>query len=99
MTENLKRCPFCGSEAEYTSIDQEFVRCSKGLQCPTEAAVFAVEDWQSRPLEEELRKAQAKMYALLKMISDPTTFMGAQTNETLRTVIENILTKARGEDK
>lgn len=61
MTEQLKRCPFCGSKAEYTSIDQEFVRCSKGLQCPTEAAVFAVEDWQSRPLEDELRKALAEI--------------------------------------
>lgn len=54
MTRKLKRCPFCGSAAEYTSIDKEFVRCSKGLQCPSEAAVFAVEDWQTRALEDAL---------------------------------------------
>lgn len=64
MTENLKRCPFCGSPAEYTSIDKEFVRCSKGLQCPTEAAVFCVEDWQYRPLEDKLCKALTEIVEL-----------------------------------
>jgi hypothetical protein len=49
MNNNLKSCPFCGSPAEFTSIDKEFVRCSKGLQCPTEAMSFAFEDWQCRP--------------------------------------------------
>ena len=34
-----------------------------------------------------------KMYALLKMIADPTTFMGAQTCEELRTAINAILDK------
>ena len=38
----LKNCPFCGSPAEFTSESKEFVRCSKGLQCPTEGAVFAL---------------------------------------------------------
>lgn len=42
--------------------------------------------------------AAPAMYALLKMISDPATFMGAQTNQSLRAAIENILTKARGEE-
>ena len=37
------------------------------------------------------------MYALLKMIADPTTFMGAQTNKALLTAIEAVLKKARGE--
>ena len=58
---DLKPCPFCGSPAEYTSIDQEFVRCSKGLQCPTESLSFAVEDWNSRPLEDALRNALGKI--------------------------------------
>ena len=47
----IKKCPFCGSPAEFTSESKEFVRCSKGLQCPTEGAVFSIEDWNSRPLE------------------------------------------------
>ena len=37
------------------------------------------------------------MYALLKMIADPTTFMGAKTCEELRTAIETVLKKAQGE--
>lgn len=41
--------------------------------------------------------AAPEMYALLKMIADPTTFMGAQTCEELRTAIETVLKKARGE--
>jgi hypothetical protein len=60
----LKPCPFCGSPAEYTSIDQEFVRCSKGLICPTEAAVFSVEDWNTRPAEDALQKALTEILEL-----------------------------------
>ena len=41
--------------------------------------------------------AAPEMYALLKMIADPTTFMGAQTCEELRTAIKTVLKKARGE--
>ena len=41
--------------------------------------------------------AAPEMYALLKMIADPTTFMGAKTDEVLRTAIESVLKKARGE--
>ena len=41
--------------------------------------------------------AAPEMYALLKMIADPTTFMGAKTDEVLRTAIEAVLKKARGE--
>ena len=41
--------------------------------------------------------AAPEMYALLKMIADPTTFMGAQTCEELRAAINAVLEKARGE--
>lgn len=64
MTEQLKRCPFCGSKAEYTSIDKEFVHCTKELMCPTENLSFCVEDWQTRPVEDELRKALAEIVEL-----------------------------------
>jgi hypothetical protein len=60
----LRRCPFCGSPAEYTSIDQEFVRCSRGWQCPTESLSFAVENWNSRPLEDAQRKALTEILEL-----------------------------------
>lgn len=53
----LKPCPFCGSPAEFTSESKDFVRCSKGLHCPTEALSFLVAEWNNRPLEDHYRKA------------------------------------------
>lgn len=47
--------------------------------------------------ESNLYAAASEMYTLLKMIADPTTFMGTQTCEELRTAIEAVLKKARGE--
>lgn len=38
--------------------------CSKGLKCPSEAQVYAVEDWNSRPLEDAQRKALAEILEL-----------------------------------
>ena len=64
MNDPLKRCPFCGSPAEYTSIDQEFVRCSAGLKCPSEAQVYTVEDWNTRPVEDALQKALTEIMEL-----------------------------------
>ena len=64
MIEELKRCPFCGSPAEYTSIDQEFVRCSQGLKCPGEGQVYTVEDWNNRPLEDAQQKALTEILEL-----------------------------------
>ena len=61
----LKRCPFCGSPAEFTSKSKEFVRCSKGLQCPTEALPFSVEDWNSRPPEGSHATQICKLYDTL----------------------------------
>lgn len=60
----IEKCPFCGSPAEFTSESKEFVRCSKGLQCPTEGAVFALEDWNIRPVEDALRAALAEIVEL-----------------------------------
>ena len=64
MNKELKPCPFCGSPAEYTSIDQEFVCCSQGLKCPSEAQVYTVEDWQTRPVEDALCKALTEIVEL-----------------------------------
>ena len=61
----LKHCPFCGNPAEFTSESKEFVRCSKGLQCPTENASFGVEDWNYRPLEDYHYTAISALYDVL----------------------------------
>ena len=46
-----------------------------------------------------LIKAAPVMYDLLKMIADPTTFMGSKTDGALRDAIETVLKKARGENE
>lgn len=61
----IKPCPFCGSPAEFTSESKEFVRCSKGLQCPTEALPFSVEDWNCRPIEDNHYTAISALYDVL----------------------------------
>ena len=45
-----------------------------------------------------LMAASKEMYALLKMIADPATFMGSEINKDLRIAIEAVLKKARGEE-
>ena len=54
-------------------------------------------DYERVKANAHLIAAAPEMYALLKMIADPKTFMGAKTDETLRTAIESVLKKARGE--
>ena len=61
MTENLKRCPFCGNEAEFNSDE-----CGEGVCCKScgatmhngvygeEGRKLASADWNARPIEDEL---------------------------------------------
>lgn len=60
MTDKLKPCPFCGSEALIVDDDKEhygvFIACSK---CCSSTEIFKTEDealisWNSRPIENEL---------------------------------------------
>ena len=61
MTENLKRCPFCGSEAEFNSDEfGEGVCCKScgatlhnGVYCE-EGRKLASADWNTRTIENEL---------------------------------------------
>ena len=64
MTENLKRCPFCGSEAkciEYYGL-YHVVCCdcyTTGRDCPS--IETACKAWNSRPIENELNKKIEKL--------------------------------------
>ena len=51
----LKLCPFCGKEAEYSKrYKYVFCKCIVGSeQMPND---FSVEHWNTRPLEEALKK-------------------------------------------
>ena len=64
MTENLKRCPFCGGEAkciEYYGL-YHVVCCdcyTTGRDCPS--IETACKAWNSRPIENELHKKIEKL--------------------------------------
>ena len=61
MTENLKRCPFCGSEAEFNSDEFGEGVCCKSCGATLHNGVYGEEgrklasaDWNARPIEDEL---------------------------------------------
>ena len=63
MTENLKRCPFCGSEAEFNSDEFGEGVCCKSCGATLRNGVYgeegrklASDDWNARPIEDELDK-------------------------------------------
>ena len=70
MTENLKRCPFCGGEAEI--IDDAMGTISRCRRCGAENGngvygdvghKLAVKDWNARPIEDELHGKIGKLEA------------------------------------
>ena len=61
MTENLKRCPFCGGESEFNSDEFGEGVCCKSCGATIHNGVYGEEgrklasaDWNSRPIENEL---------------------------------------------
>ena len=63
MTENLKRCPFCESEAEFNSDEFGEGVCCESCGATLHNGVYgekgrklAAADWNSRPIEDELHE-------------------------------------------
>ena len=86
MTENLKRCPFCGGEAkciEYYGL-YHVVCCdcyTTGRDCPS--IETACKAWNSRPIENELHKKIEKL---------------EMENKRLREALEVILDEAQKDE-
>lgn len=77
MTENLKRCPFCGSEAEFNSDEFGEGVCCKSCGASLSNGVYGEEgrklasaDWNSRPIENELEAENARLREALESILD-----------------------------
>ena len=90
MTENLKRCPFCGSESEFNSDEFGEGVCCKSCGATIHNGVYgeygrklASADWNARPIENELHKKIEK----LKM-----------ENKRLREALEVILDEAQKDE-
>ena len=63
MTENLKRCPFCGGEAEFNSDEFGEGVCCKSCGATMRNGVYGEEgktlasaDWNARPIEDKLHE-------------------------------------------
>ena len=70
MTENLKRCPFCGSEAEFNTDEFGEGVCCKSCGATLHNGVYGEEgrklasaDWNARPIENELVEKIEKLEA------------------------------------
>ena len=90
MTENLKRCPFCGSEAEFNSDEFGEGVCCKSCGATIHNGVYGEEgrklasaDWNARPIENELHKKIEKL---------------ERENKRLREALEVILDEAQKDE-
>ncbi len=77
MTENLKICPFCGSEAEFNSDEFGEGVCCKSCGAAMHNGVYGEEgrrlasaDWNARPIEDELEAENARLREALEVILD-----------------------------
>ena len=90
MTENLKRCPFCGSEAEFNSDEFGEGVCCKSCGASLSNGVYgekgrklASADWNARPIENELNEKIEKL---------------ERENKRLREALESILDAAQKDE-
>ena len=72
MTENLKRCPFCGGTANIAKGQIEFwAYCP---HCGAQTELYETEQevekaWNSRPIENELESENKRLREALQMIA------------------------------
>ena len=67
MSEELRPCPFCGGEAQVNTwtmhgITESRCFCSNS-DCPNSVRTVAFEQWNTRPIEDELRARIAELEA------------------------------------
>jgi len=66
MSEELKRCPFCG---EMPETDGRFVQCYL-MPCDARHFIMPVKSWQKRPIEDALNARIAKLVNLVEVQHD-----------------------------
>ena len=77
MIERLKRCPFCGSEAEFNSDEFGEGVCCKSCGATLHNGVYGEEgrklasaDWNARPIEDKLHEEIGKLEAENKRLRE-----------------------------
>ena len=68
MSEELKRCPFCG---EMPETDGRLVQCYL-MPCDARHFIMPVKSWQKRPIEDELNARIAELEAAGVKLADAT---------------------------
>jgi hypothetical protein len=53
---NLKQCPFCESEAARHANNKILMARCKNIDCYMYSTWIPISDWQSRPIEDDLRE-------------------------------------------
>ena len=96
MTEGLKRCPFCGGEAEI--IDDAMGTISKCRCCGAENGngiygegghKLALKDWNSRPIEDAQAAENARLREALELIAKANFYFARdEDKEQIRRVCE-----------
>ena len=102
MTENLKRCPFCGNEAEFNSDEFGEGVCCKSCGATLHNGLYGEEgrklasaDWNARPIENELEAENKRLREALGVILD-----AAQKDEPCILAIKVVAyTTLKGENK
>ena len=109
MTENLKRCPFCGNEAEFNSDEFGEGVCCKSCGATMHNGVYGEEgrklasaDWNARPIENELTGKIGKLESENKRLREALGVIldAAQKDEPCIMAIKVVAyTALKGENK
>lgn len=72
MSEELRPCPFCGGEAQVNTwtmrgITESRCFCSNS-DCPNSVRTVALEQWNTRPIEDALHARIAELEALVQQL-------------------------------
>ena len=103
MTENLKRCPFCGGEAKCIEFYGLYhVICCNchiaGKDCSTRES--AVSAWNNRPIENELESENARLREALELIAKSNFYFArGEEDKQLSRVCEIARNALKGENK
>jgi len=77
MTEELKPCPFCGEQHEWTDDIYQDGYCDSGIVCHRRILIMAELDkkevaeifWNTRPIEDQLRSENKRLREALREIA------------------------------
>lgn len=109
MTECLKSCPFCGSEAEFNSDEFGEGVCCKSCGATMRNGVYgeqgrklASADWNARPIEDELHGKIGKLESENKRLREALEVIldAAQKDEPCILAIKTVAyTALKGDEK